>query len=73
MRHNYAGDQGDYTKYALLNQLAGDGQLVVGINWYLTEHHENNADGGIVFGYKDPRAIDHRMAAKQPYSWSKNW
>ena len=59
MRHNYAGDQGDYTKYALLNQLAGDGQLVVGINWYLTEHHENNADGGVRPHLEKPGEWEH--------------
>ena len=59
MRHNYAGDQGDYAKYALLNQLAGDGQLVVGINWYLTEHHENNADGGVRPHLEKPGEWEH--------------
>ena len=50
MRHNYAGDQGDYAKYALINALAGDGQQVVGINWYLTVHEEKNADGDVNIG-----------------------
>jgi len=59
MRHNYAGDQGDYTKYALLNQLAGDGQLVVGINWYLTEHHEANDDGGVRPHLEKPDEWEH--------------
>ena len=59
MRHNYAGDQGDYTKYALLNQLAGDGQRVVGINWYLTEHHEDNADGGVRPHLERPGEWEH--------------
>jgi len=47
MRHNYAGDQGDYAKYALIKALAGDGRQVVGVNWYLTVHHEANGDGDV--------------------------
>ena len=59
MRHNYAGDQGDYAKYALLNQLAADGQLVTGINWYLTEHHEANDDGGVRPHLERPGEWEH--------------
>ena len=54
MRHNYSGDQGDYTKYALLNQLARDGQLITGINWYLTEHHEAMTDAAPEPGEEKP-------------------
>ena len=43
MRHNYVGDEGDYAKLALLKALRGKGTL--GVNWYLTVHHEDNADG----------------------------
>jgi len=32
MRHNYTGDQGDLTKYALLRALQGAG-FSVGVNW----------------------------------------
>jgi hypothetical protein len=54
MRRNYSGDQGDYTKYALLNQLARDGQLITGINWYLTEHHEAMTDAAPEPGEEKP-------------------
>lgn len=44
MRHNYAGDQGDLTKYALLRAMQNAG-LTVGVNWYLSVHDEPNGDG----------------------------
>ncbi len=59
MRHNYAGDQGDYAKYALINALAGDGQQVVGINWYLTVHEEKNADGDVRPHLDEPAEWEH--------------
>lgn len=46
MRHNYAGDQGDLTKYALLRALQGAG-FSVGVNWYLSVHEEDNGDGHV--------------------------
>ena len=46
MRHNYAGDQGDLTKYALLRALQGAG-FSVGVNWYLSVHDEANGDGHV--------------------------
>lgn len=48
MRHNYVNDIGDYAKYAFLRALAGPASepaLRLGVNWYLTEHSETNADG----------------------------
>ena len=67
MRHNYAGDQGDYAKYALLNALAGDGRQVVGLNWYLTVHPEGNADGHVrphIDTPDDWRHLDARLLAR---------
>lgn len=36
MQHRYAGDIGDYGKFALLRALATEG-LSIGVNWYLVE------------------------------------
>ena len=67
MRHNYAGDQGDYAKYALINALAGDGRQVVGVNWYLTVHHEENGDGDVRPHLEAPdewQHLDSRLLAR---------
>ena len=67
MRHNYAGDQGDYAKYALINALAGDGRQVVGVNWYLTVHDEENADGDVRPHLEAPdewQHLDSRLLAR---------
>jgi len=46
MRHNYTGDEGDFTKYALLRTLsANDHERAFAVNWYLTVHAETNAHG----------------------------
>ena len=48
MKDRYAGDEGDYAKYALLRALCApsDGpRLRLGVNWHLTEHDEGNTDG----------------------------
>jgi hypothetical protein len=46
MRHEYAGDVGDYVKYALLRAIcAAAPGLRLGVVWYLTDHAENGADG----------------------------
>ena len=66
MRHNYAGDQGDFAKCALLNQLARAGKLVVAVNWYLTVHQESNADGGVRAHLDSPekwRHLDAKLLA----------
>ncbi len=48
MRHNYTGDEGDFTKYALLRTLSGGGrERVLAVNWYLTVHAEKNAHGNM--------------------------
>lgn len=44
MRHNYAGDQGDYAKLALLRALSRGRRL--GVNWYLTVHPEGKGQPG---------------------------
>ena len=59
MRHNYAGDQGDYAKYALINALAGDGRQVVGVNWYLTVHDEEKSDGDVRPHLNEPGEWEH--------------
>ena len=59
MRHNYAGDQGDYAKYALINALASDGRQVVGVNWYLTVHDEVNGDGDVRPHLDEPDEWEH--------------
>lgn len=44
MRHNYAGDEGDYAKLALLRALTRGRRL--GVNWYLTVHSEGEGQVG---------------------------
>ena len=46
MQDRYAGDIGDFGKFALLNELSKQG-LSIGINWYKTKPHksERNEDG----------------------------
>ena len=53
MRHNYAGDEGDLTKYTLLRALQGAG-FSVGVNWYLSVHDEANGDGHMLGHLKHP-------------------
>ena len=48
MQDRYAGDIGDYGKFALLRAIQDEG-LTVGLNWYLTEQDERELslhDGG---------------------------
>jgi hypothetical protein len=46
MRHEYAGDIGDYVKYALLRAIcAAMPQIRLGVVWYLTDHTEHGNDG----------------------------
>lgn len=44
MRHNYAGDEGDYAKLALLRALTRGRRP--GVNWYLTVHPEGEGKAG---------------------------
>ena len=46
MQDRYAGDIGDFGKFALLNELYTQG-LSIGINWYKTEplNSEKNSAG----------------------------
>lgn len=47
MQHRYAGDIGDFGKYALLKALAGD-DLRLGVHWYLNPREERNNDGQFI-------------------------
>jgi hypothetical protein len=77
VRHNYAGDQGDLTKYALLRALQGAG-FSVGVNWYLSVHDEANGDGHVRHHLEHPEqweALDpplvhqmHRVFGGLPHS-----
>jgi hypothetical protein len=79
VRHNYAGDQGDLTKYALLRALQGAG-FSVGVNWYLSVHDEANGDGHVRHHLEHPEqweALDpplvhqmHRVFGGLPHSRS---
>ncbi len=44
MQNRYAGDVGDFSKFVLLNALAGE-DLRAGIVWYLNTTEEGNRDG----------------------------
>ena len=77
MRHNYAGDQGDLTKYALLRALQSAG-FSVAVNWYLSVHDEANGDGHMRHHLEHPEqweALDpllvhylHRVFGGLPHS-----
>ncbi len=55
MRHNYTGDEGDFTKYALLRTLrVDDPERVLAVNWYLTVHAEKNAHGNVLRHLETP-------------------
>lgn len=46
MQDRYAGDAGDYAKYALLKALAiGEAPLTLGVLWYLFPDEGHNGDG----------------------------
>ena len=45
MQDRYIGDVGDFGKYGLLRALAGDGELRLGVVWYLVQNEERNEDG----------------------------
>lgn len=45
MQDRYTGDVGDFGKYGLLRALAGDGELRLGVVWYLVADEAHNEDG----------------------------
>lgn len=57
MQDRYAGDIGDFGKFALLKELERQ-ELTVGVNWYKTEplDSEKNSDGS--FKRDDGKHID---------------
>jgi len=56
MQNRYAGDIGDFGKYALLKALAGE-NLRLGVVWYLNTSEEDNRDGSRV-NYEHLRHCD---------------
>ena len=62
MQNRYAGDIGDFSKFALLRALAGN-DLRVGILWYLNAVEEENRDG-ILTSYSNLRKYDIELYDK---------
>jgi hypothetical protein len=56
VQDRYAGDIGDFGKYALLKALAGE-DLRLGVHWYLNADEESNNDGKFT-GYSHLRHCD---------------
>lgn len=62
VQNRYAGDIGDYVKFALLRQLAPDRRL--GVAWYLHPDEEHNDDGNHVEYLRQPdkwRSLDPEL------------
>lgn len=63
MRHEYAGDVGDYVKYALLRVLCAAGRTTrLGVIWYVTDHpvaEKVGAQASVAVGATSTRSSSH--------------
>jgi hypothetical protein len=63
MQDRYAGDVGDFAKYALLRAMVRETQLRLGVVWCLVEDERHNSDGRHI-GYLDRpefRSLDSEL------------
>lgn len=71
MRHNYVGDIGDYMKYSLLRQLAGNTgtghKRRLGIVWYLYEDPCKPTDGNHIKYLEPAQREKHRPTDPELY------
>lgn len=73
MQNRYAGDAGDYAKFALLYELIKNSgpNIIIGLNWYLSPDETHNFDGKHIRYLKLPRDEKNEYFLCSPVVYNK--